>query len=579
MNGALLLAAAIAVFAIAYFLYGRFVSHLLGVDSRRKTPANAMCDGIDYVPAHPAVLFGHHFASIAGAGPIVGPIAAAYFGWGAVVAWVVIGCIFIGAVHDMVSLFLSVRHSGRSIASVIETVLGRWGKLLFLVFCWSTLVLVCAEFTRQVAVTFVHSPEVATASILFIMLAVVFGIAVNRAKMPILPATLVFVPVMFGCIWLGTKLPLNLVALFGLSESGAQMCWTLILLLYCFLASTLPVWLLLQPRDYLNSYLLYVMMALGFAGVFLACPEIKLDAFAGWYAANAAGKDQPLFPILFITIACGACSGFHALVASGTTAKQIDNERHILPVAYGGMLLEGVLAILALIAVGVFAQGDLAPKLAKPGPVSLFASGLAGFCTKLGIPQEAGYTFMCLAVSAFLMTSVDTATRLARFTWQELFTPRMPDPAVEAAASVADCAQESSTARIMRNMYVATALVVGLVALLLLGNPEGAKNLWNVFASANQLLAGLTLFTASLWLYRNGKAWWLTLFPMVFMLAVSSCGLWLLCNGSWKTGNATLGVVTAILLALAAILVAMSIAKFASARRVGQTGGPQTVEP
>ena len=556
MNGIVLLLGATALFAVAYFFYGRLLERVLGVDPARRTPAFERGDGVDYVPAHPAVLFGHHFASIAGAGPIVGPIAAAYFGWGAVVAWVVLGCIFIGAVHDMVSLWLSVRHEGRSIASVIETVLGRPGKLLFLLFCWSTLVLVCAEFTRQVALTFVRSPEVATASLLFIALAVVFGVATNRFKVPLLPATLVFVPVMFACIWIGTKLPLDLVARCGLSAGGAQTAWTLVLLAYCFLASTLPVWLLLQPRDYLNSYLLYAMMALGFLGVFAAAPAVNLDAFVGWHAPNAKGVPMPLFPFLFITIACGACSGFHSLVASGTTAKQLASERHVRPVAYGGMLLEGVLAILALLAVGTCTQPELLGKLGSESAVSLFAGGLASFCARLGIPERSGTIFMSLAVSAFLMTSVDTATRLARFTWQELFTEaqgrtRPPNPFTSPIS----------------NMYVATGLVVALVALLLLGNPEAAKNLWNVFASANQLLAGLTLFTASLWLYKNRKAWWVTLFPMLFMLAVSSAGLWLLCTGSWKAGNATLGAVTAILLALAAVLVLLAVVRFGQARR------------
>ena len=561
MNGILLLLGTTALFAVAYFGYGRLLERLLGVDPARQTPAFAKGDGVDYVPAHPAVLFGHHFASIAGAGPIVGPIAAAYFGWGAVVLWVVLGCIFIGAVHDMVSLFLSVRHEGRSIASVIETVLGRPGKLLFLLFCWSTLVLVCAEFTRQVALTFVRSPEVATASLLFIVLAVVFGVAVTRLKVPLLPATLVFVPVMFACIWVGTKCPLDLVARFGLSAAGAQTAWTLVLLAYCFLASTLPVWLLLQPRDYLNSYLLYAMMALGFLGVFAAAPAVNLDAFVGWRAPNAKGAPMPLFPFLFITIACGACSGFHSLVASGTTAKQIASEKHIRPVAYGGMLLEGVLAILALLAVGRFAQPELLEKLGAESAVSLFAGGLASFCAKLGVPERSGAIFMSLAVSAFLMTSVDTATRLARFTWQELFTgaqgrTKAPNPFTSPVS----------------NMYVATGLVVALVALLLLGNPEAARNLWNVFASANQLLAGLTLFTASLWLYRNRGAWWVTLFPMLFMLAVSSTGLYLLCTGSWKAGNPTLGVVTAVLLALAAVLVLLAVVRFAQARGERKAG-------
>ncbi|MBQ7252329.1 MAG: carbon starvation protein A [Kiritimatiellae bacterium] len=556
MNGTILLLGGTALFFLAYFLYGRFLERVLGVEPARPTPAHTLSDGIDYVPAHPAVLFGHHFASIAGAGPIVGPIAAAYFGWGAVVAWVVLGCIFIGAVHDMASLFLSVRHEGRSIASVIETVLGRPGKLLFLLFSWSTLVLVCAEFTRQVAATFVGSPEVATASLLFIALAVVFGLATNRAKMPVFAATLVFVPVMFACIWVGTRFPLDLVGSFGLSAQGAQTVWTWVLVAYCFLASTLPVWLLLQPRDYLNSYLLYAMMALGFAGVFFASPAISLDPFTGWHAANAKGVAQPLFPILFITIACGACSGFHSLVASGTTAKQIASEGHIRLVSYGGMLLEGVLALLALLAVGSFTQGELLANLGSKTPVQLFAGGLAGFCTKFGLPQQAGYTFMCLAVSAFLMTSVDTATRLARFTWQELFVP------AEGKACPA-CAP----AKALSNMYVATGLVVALVAALLLGDPEAAKNLWNVFASANQLLAALTLLTVSMWLLKHHKAWWVTFAPMLFMLAVSSYGLYLLCTGSWKSANPLLGSVTGALLALAVVLVALAIVRFLQARK------------
>ncbi|MBR1608179.1 MAG: carbon starvation protein A [Kiritimatiellae bacterium] len=562
MNGILLLLGTTAAFAAAYFLYGGLLDRLLGIDPSRPTPAVASGDGIDYVPAHPAVLFGHHFASIAGAGPIVGPIAAAYFGWGAVVAWVVLGCIFIGAVHDMLSLFLSVRHGGKSIASVIETVLGRPGKILFLLFCWSTLVLVCAEFTRQVAATFVGTPAVATSSLLFIALAVVFGVTVNKFKVAVLPATLVFVPVMFACVWVGTALPLDLCSAFGLSPDGARTAWTVVLLVYCFLASTLPVWMLLQPRDYLNSYLLYAMMALGVLGVVAANPEIHLDAFAGWRAANAAGRQMPLFPFLFITIACGACSGFHSLVASGTTAKQLANEKHVRPVAYGGMLLEGVLAVLALLAVGTFAQDELLAKLGSATPVALFAGGLAGFCTKFGLPAETGAVFMSLAVSAFLMTSVDTATRLARFSWQELFS------AGEGTAAPAEKSKRPSPARAaVSNMYVATGLVVGLVALLLLGNPEAAKNLWNVFASANQLLAGLTLFTAALWLYKNRKAWWVALFPMLFMLAVSSAGLYMLCTGSWQAGNATLGAVTAALLALAAVLVVLAVVRFVQAGR------------
>ena len=556
MNGAILLLVGCGLFTLAYFFYSKFVAKAIGVDPDRPTPAHTMGDGIDYVPAHPMVLYGHHFAAIAGAGPIIGPVLAAQFGWASVALWIVLGCIFIGSMHDMVTLFLSVRHQGKSIGSVIEDVLGRPGKMIFLMFCFAALVLVMSVFTGQVADAFVSNPEVATSSLLGIFEAALFGICVYKFKWNVFAASFVFVPLLFFLVWIGVVFPCDLTALFGVTAATSKTIWVVVLFVYCFVASTLPVWLLLQPRDYLNSYLLYAMLAIGLTAVFIVCPTINIDAFSGFTVKAAkGGATMYLFPLLFVTVACGACSGFHALVASGTTAKQLDSERHIRPVAYGGMLLEGVLAVLALIAVGRFAQADLAPQLAKPGPVALFAGGLASFCTKLGIPEQAGYTFMCLAVSAFLMTSVDTATRLARFTWQEMFTgsrgrTKAPNPFIAPIS----------------NMYVATGLVVAFVALLLLGNPEAAKNLWNVFASANQLLAGLTLFTASLWLYKNRKAWWVTLFPMLFMLAVSSCGLYLLCTGSWKAGNPTLGVVTAALLALAGVLVLLAILRFAQAR-------------
>ena len=561
MNGALLLGSAVVIFVLAYFLYGGFLSRLFGISPDRPTPSTTMRDGVDYVPAHPAVLFGHHFASIAGAGPIVGPILAGYFGWASVALWVILGCIFIGAVHDMSALFLSVRHKGKSIGSVIETVLGKPGRFLFLIFCWSTLVLVCAEFTRQVAATFVPHPEVATASLLFIALAVVFGLVVYRLHMKVLWATLIFVPIMFSCIWIGQAFPLDFVKSFGMTKEGAQSVWTIILLVYCFLASTLPVWILLQPRDYLNSYLLYAMMILGFLGVFIAAPAMKMEAFAGFTVQNAQGHDMTLFPILFVTVACGACSGFHALVASGTTSKQIRTEKDIRPISYGGMLLEGVLAILALIAISQFSCTGLKGALADQTPVALFSKGLAGFCAKLGIPENTAFTFMCLAVAAFLMTSVDTATRLCRFTWQELFTMFVPtdDKGVPLQ-------KPSLAVRSVSNMYVATGLVVGCIAFLLLGNPKAARNLWAVFASANQLMAALTLLTASLWLLKNHMAYWVTFFPMLFMLAVSSCGLYLLCTGSWQHHNATLGIVTAVLLALAIVLVLFAIIRFIRVR-------------
>ena len=384
MNGAILLLIASACFLAGYFLYARLIERKLGVDPSIPTPAHTRRDGVDFIPAHPTVLFGHHFAAIAGAGPIVGPVLAAEFGWASVALWIVLGCIFIGAAHDMISLFLSIRHGGESIGSVIGTILGKPGKILFLLFSWSALVLVVSEFTRQIVGTFVADPAIATASLLFIGEAIVFGLCVNKFKMSVLWTSLVFVPLMFAFVWIGNLYPLDLVAMFGWSVESTAMFWTIVLLVYCFFASTCPVWILLQPRDYLNAYLLYAMMALGFIGVFVAHPTLTTDAFAGFSAVGRSGARDLLFPFLFVTVACGACSGFHALVASGTSAKQLDNERGVRPIAYGGMLLEGVLATIALIGVaGTYAsQQEYVGAIQGMEPVQMFASTIAGFCVK-----------------------------------------------------------------------------------------------------------------------------------------------------------------------------------------------------
>ena len=555
MNGAVLLLIACSVFLCGYFIYSRLIGKVLGIDPSRQTPAITKQDGVDYVPAHPTVLFGHHFAAIAGAGPIVGPILAAEFGWLSVTLWIVLGCVFIGAAHDMISLFLSVRHEGESIGSVIGTILGKPGKIMFLLFSWSALVLVVAEFNRQIAGTFIADPAIATASILFITEAVVFGLCVYKWKMSVLWASLIFVPLMFAFVWVGNAFPLDLVKLFGMSKEATTTLWTLVLIGYCFFASTCPVQYLLQPRDYLNAYLLYAMMILGFLGVFVAHPPLNTDAFAGFVVQGSSGTDM-LFPFLFVTVACGACSGFHALVASGTSSKQISSEKSIRPIAYGGMLLEGVLAMIALLGVaGTYAsQGEYVETIRGMVPVQMFASTIAGFCVKVGIPQRAAESFMLLSVAAFLMTTVDAGTRLARFSWQEL----MPKKSVA------------------HNMYVGTFIVCALAAGLLLGNPEAAKQLWTLFASANQLLASLTLLTATLWFFMNRKGrWsWITGVPMVFMFSVSSWALGAILLKSWKNGQMIQLVSSGFLLTLAAALVVIT------ARRVlsGKSSAPAEVK-
>ena len=542
MNGAILLLIAAACFLGGYFLYARKLERLLGIDPKRPTPAHTKGDGVDYVPAHPAVLFGHHFATIAGAGPIVGPVLAAEFGWASVAIWVVLGCIFIGAAHDMITMFLSVRHDGESIGSVIGTFLGSPGRLMFLLVSWSGLVLLVAEFTRQIVGTFVADPAVATASLLFIAETVAFGLCVYRFRMSVLVASLVFVPMMFAFVWVGNVFPLDLVKMFGLTPDAARTVWTVVLIAYCFLASTCPVQFLLQPRDYLNSYLLYAMMLMGFLGVFVAHPVLHIDAFAGFSVVGRSGMTDLLFPFLFVTVACGACSGFHALVASGTSSKQIANERSIRPVAYGGMLLEGVLAIIAVIGVAgtYMSQKEYVSAIQSMEPVQMFAATIAGFCCKVGIPQRAAEGFMLLSVAAFLMTSVDSSTRLARFTWQELM-PRKDG--------------------FFHNLYVGTAAVCAVVVALLLGSPDTARQLWTLFASTNQMLASLTLLTATLWFYRNKKPCWMTAVPMTLMFVVSSWALASILVASASAGQWVRLFASAFLLTLAVAIIVVTVLK------------------
>ena len=552
MNGALLLIIAACLFLAGYFLYARKLERILGVDPARQTPAVTKKDGVDYVPAHPTVLFGHHFAAIAGAGPIVGPVLAAEFGWVSVTLWVVLGCIFIGAAHDMIALFLSVRNEGQSIGSVIGKLLGRPGKIMFLLVSWSGLVLVVAEFNRQIAGTFVADPAIATASLLFIAEAILFGLCVYRWKMSVLVASLVFVPLMFAFVWVGNAYPLDLVKLFGLTPEATRTVWTLVLVVYCFFASTCPVQFLLQPRDYLNAYLLYAMMALGFVGVFVAHPTLHIDAFSGFSAIGRSGMSDMLFPFLFVTVACGACSGFHALVASGTSSKQISSEKSIRPIAYGGMLLEGVLAMIALIGVAgtYLSQKEYVSAIQTMEPVQMFASTIAGFCVKVGIPQRIAESFMLLSVAAFLMTTVDAGTRLARFSWQELFASE---------ETKAPAASGFSFARLNRNMYVGTTIVCVLVIGLLLGSPDTAKQLWTLFASTNQMLASLTLLTATLWFVKNRRPCWMTAIPTVLMFGVSSWALSSILISGAKTGQWVRFSASAFLLCLAVALIAITV--------------------
>lgn len=518
MNALWLMVSSIIIFIIAYATYGAWLAKKWGVDTSRKTPANEFNDGVDYVPASKAVLLGHHFSSIAGAGPINGPIQAAIFGWVPVFLWIIIGSIFFGGVHDYGSLFVSIRNKGKSIGEVINDTMGKTGKKLFSIFAWLTLVLIVAAFTNIVATTFASTPAAATSSILFIVLAIAFGLAVNRNGVSLKLGTVVGVILLFICVWLGNVFPIQL----------SVNTWIVILGIYIFIASVAPVWILLQPRDYLNSFLLYAMIAGAVVGLIVYRPSIQLDTVTSF---NVGG--QYLFPMLFVTVACGAISGFHSLVGSGTTSKQIDNEKDARPVGYGSMLVEGVLAVVALITAAYVSQGELSTLL-EGGPVNVFSDGVGVFMSKFGIPFDVGKNFVALAVSAFALTSLDTSTRLGRFIFQEYFE----DP---------DKEQQSA----LTNKYVATAIIVIIGSILAAG---GYAKIWPIFGSANQLLAALALMAVALWLKKSKKSFNMITIPMIFMLIVTLSALVFLVRDNFIKANYILVVFPVLLFILAIVL-------------------------
>ncbi|SET11904.1 carbon starvation protein [Natronincola peptidivorans] len=519
MNSLVLILISIVCFLIAYVTYGAWLAKQWGVDDTRKTPAHTKGDGVDYVPAKAPVLLGHHFASIAGAGPISGPIAAAIFGWVPVLLWIIVGSIFFGGVQDYGSLFASVRHDGKSIGEVIEINMGKTGKKLFGAFAWLTLLLVIAAFTNIVANTFVSVPEAAMASVLFIILAIGFGFGVHRRGVSLGIGSVIGVILLFICIALGNMFPLVL----------SRNVWITILLGYIFIASVTPVWILLQPRDYLNSFLLYAMMAGAVLGLLIARPAIQLAPVTSF---NVGG--QWLFPMLFVTVACGAISGFHSLVGSGTTTKQLDKESDAKLIGYGSMLIEGVLATVAIITAAYVGADKLTALLADGGPVNVFSDGIGTFMTSFGIPFTVGKSFVALAVSAFALTSLDTGTRLGRFILQEF---------------VSEGGKTSNHP--FANMYVATALTVVLGGALAV---TSWSRIWPVFGSANQLLAALALMAVAVWLKKTGKNHKMFVIPTVFMFAVTLLALVFLIQSNLAAGNWILVLFPVLLFILAIIL-------------------------
>lgn len=533
MSAVLVMLASIAVVVTAYFTYGSFVARRLGLDDSLRTPAHTLRDGVDYVPSGRPVVLGHHFASIAGAGPIVGPIIAVSFGWLPTLAWILIGVVFIGAVHDLSALTASIRHEGRTISDIVEDYVGLPAKRLFVLFAFAALILVVGVFGDIVARTFVAQPEVATTSVLFIALAVGYGVATQRFGVPALAATVVGVLGLAGCVYAGHVWPMA-----GVSYGR----WVAVILAYVAVAAVTPVWILLQPRDYLNSYLLYGMLGAGVAGLVVAQPTLQLDAFTG-FRHETYGF---IFPILFVTVACGAISGFHSLVASGTTSKQLDREGDAKFIGYGGMLLEGVLAVLALIAAGVLSTTEHAAALASAGPIAIFSRGVGGFMATLGVSEASAVSFVALAVSAFALTSLDTCTRLARLLFSEFFSTAQTRRALRAGLP------ERGSAAWLNNRFVGTGIVVALGGVLTYSGEFSAA--WPVFGAANQLLAALALLTVAVWLSNRGVAVGFVLAPMSFMFAVTTVALGQLFAKNAQQGNQVLTVLSGLLLALSVVL-------------------------
>lgn len=548
MNGILMMVIAIVVLGGAYLLYGRYLQKKWGIDPNAQTPAYKYEDGVDYVPADTNVVFGHQFASIAGAGPINGPIQAAIFGWLPVMLWILIGGVFFGAVQDFASMYASVKNKGRTIGYIIEEYIGKLGKKLFLLFCWLFCILVIAAFADVVAGTFngfsasdagdvtkvAANGAVATTSMLFILEAIGLGLIIKYARLNKWVNTAIAIVMLISAVAIGLNFPMYL----------GRETWHIIIFAYVLIACVVPVWALLQPRDYLNSYLLIFMIVGAVIGVFVANPSCNLNAFNGFTVDG-----QYMFPILFVTIACGAVSGFHSLVSSGTASKQIKNEKNMLPVSFGAMLMESMLAIIALIAVASFGKGEAAAQGLTTQP-QIFAGAIANFLAAVGLPHNLVFTLINLAVSAFALTSLDSVARVGRLSFQEFFIDDDMDEK-----------NMGPVLKIVTNKYFATIITLVLAYLLA---KIGYAEIWPLFGSANQLLSVLALVACAVFLKRTKRQGCMLWIPMAFMMAVTFTALSLTIiklSKAFMTTGLSLGnmlqLIFAILLLILGIIVAV----------------------
>ena len=515
MNGLVIVLIGIVCLGAGYLLYGRWLANKWGLDPKAKTPAFTHEDGEDYVPSSKFTVFSHQFSSIAGAGPVTGPILASVFGWVPVLLWLIVGGLFFGAVQDFGALYASVKNEGKSMGMIIEKYIGKTGRKLFMLFCWLFTLLVIAAFTDMVAGTFVAKgvegmtektanadASAASISMLFIVVAIIFGlvqksIAKAGKKMNEWVKAIVAIVLLVAMFAVGMALPIY----------ATKSAWIYIIMAYLFLASVMPMWLLMQPRDYMTTFMLLGMIIGAVLGVVVAHPSMNLNAFNGFTLGSGASK-QMLFPTLFVTIACGAVSGFHSLVSSGTSSKTISNEKDMPMVGYGAMVVESLLGIVALVVVGAVAVNGTKP---AGTPFAIFSTGVAGFLEKLGVPVHVATVFMTMCVSALALTSLDSVARIGRMSFQELFYGDSTDPATMTPVQ-----------RVLTNKYFATVITLFFGYLLTLG---GYNNVWPLFGSANQLLAAMVLIAIAVFLKTTGRTGWTLYAPMFIMLAVTFTAL------------------------------------------------------
>ena len=515
MNGLLLLGLSALILVVAYLFYGRYLVKTWGIDPKATTPAVAKEDGTDFVPTNKWSVFAHQFSSIAGAGPVTGPVMAMMFGWLPAFLWVIVGGVFFGAVQDFGALYASVKTEGKSMGQIIEKYIGRKGKKLFFLFCWIFTLIVIAAFADMVAGTFngisadgaklAPNASAALISILYVFVAMAFGLFLKKVKLEGLPKVILGIALIIAMLALGIMFPVY----------ATKTTWIYVVFVYIFFASVTPMWLLKTPRDYLTTFLFIGMIVAAVIGVFVSNPTITTPAFVGFKSASGSY----IFPTLFVTIACGAVSGFHSLVSSETSSKLVENEKDMLQVGYGSMLLESLLAILVIVIVGALpnlkASGVLDSTLANMAladtatPFTKFSAGVTGLVAQLGLPQSWGLCIMTMFVSALALTSLDAVARISRMSFQEFF-------------EVEEGQEPSGLVKVLTNKYVSTIISLVCGYLLSLG---GYVNIWPLFGSANQLLAAMVLISLAVFLKVTGRKGFMLYIPMVLMFIVTMTAL------------------------------------------------------